>query len=801
MVRYFHYSVGSGSTLKKVGAFEVLGKGWDSTLGGLAFDRVIVEHLAAEFDAQWGGGNGNGNGGSVLDSPRACTKLRLQATKVKEVLSANSNVPIYIESLHDGVDFKSSLSREKFEELCGGAGLLDRAVGPIADALRMANVTVEELADIEMIGGGMRVPKVQERIRKQVLGGRKELGMHINSDESMALGAAFRGANVSNAFRVRKVGMSEINVFPVGVRLEEMELEEEEEEISGNGGKGGGILGGLFGKKEKKVEEKEKEKEKKEAEKEEKDVKKETETETDTEGQQQQQLQQPWSRQIAIFPSLGKVGKTKKIAFTQSSDVTVSIAYEDFPLLPPGSERSLANYNVTGVAKFAREMREKGLEGKPRVSMQFKLDESGISSLVWASASVEEEYTEEVEVTYETEEYEEEEEEEQVDEVVEEEEEEEEQEEKKVDTSAEEEEEEEKKDDEDEDEDESEEEDENEDEDDEQLETNSKPKAKAKAAAPKNEKKKKKNLNLKKKKPRERKKKTATKTETQTKTKVHKATLTLTPFSTTVTPAYTSGIMEHSRAKLRKLALRDRERAELEESRNKCEAYIYSVKARVGDDAAEEVLEVSTEEQRAVVLALAGEQQEWMDDEGYDAGIEAFDARYAELSGLAEVVFSRAEEATLRPRVVTLIKERMDKMRTLMGKWETTMPQVNETERSLVFERIETVEKDLEGKLEEQGGREKWEEPAFKASDLATLTKQVDALVTKLSKKPKPKPPKKEKEKAKNETETNSNSTVGEEVEVEVEVEVEGGGEGEGEGVEEGEEKAENAENENENEL
>ena len=193
MVRYFHYSVGSGSTLKKVGAFEVLGKGWDSTLGGLAFDRVIVEHLAAEFDAQWGGGNGNGNGGSVLDSPRACTKLRLQATKVKEVLSANSNVPIYIESLHDGVDFKSSLSREKFEELCGGAGLLDRAVGPIADALRMANVTVEELADIEMIGGGCAFRRFRNGSGSRFWGGGRSSGCTLTRTRAWRWGRRFGG--------------------------------------------------------------------------------------------------------------------------------------------------------------------------------------------------------------------------------------------------------------------------------------------------------------------------------------------------------------------------------------------------------------------------------------------------------------------------------------------------------------------------------------------------------------------------------------------------------------------------------
>ena len=65
--------------------------------------------------------------------------------------------------------------------------------------------------------------------------------MHINSDESMALGAAFHGANISTAFRVRKVGMTDVSMFPVGVRLATLEAEA-----------GGGLMGMFGGKKKKK---------------------------------------------------------------------------------------------------------------------------------------------------------------------------------------------------------------------------------------------------------------------------------------------------------------------------------------------------------------------------------------------------------------------------------------------------------------------------------------------------------------------------------------------------------------------
>merc|ERR1719389_880931 len=98
---------------------------------------------------------------------------------------------------------------------------MDRAVAPVHEAIRSAGLTLDDITDIEMIGGGMRVPKVQAGLSEAL--GNKELGMHINSDESMALGAAFFGANISTAFRVRQVGLVDINPFPIGISLDNLE--------------------------------------------------------------------------------------------------------------------------------------------------------------------------------------------------------------------------------------------------------------------------------------------------------------------------------------------------------------------------------------------------------------------------------------------------------------------------------------------------------------------------------------------------------------------------------------------------
>jgi len=339
---------------KKVGAFRVLGKGWDSNIGGESFDARIVDFMADEFNAVWNKKRNDGVEKDVRDFPRPISKLKLEANKIKQVLSANSEKPIFIDSLHDDTNYQSSLTRSHFEEICHD--LILKSTEPIQMALKSANLTLADIDAVELIGGGMRIPKVQEQISGLLGESSLELGMHINSDESMALGAAFHGANVSTAFRVRQVGMTDINPFPIVVSLQEMEIEES----SGLFGIGGG-----------------KKKEEGEA-------------------------SEVWSKQATIFKANGKVGVKKTIAFTQEEEINVAIDYEDFDQLPAGTPLSIERYNVTGIVKFAKEMEDKGL-GKPKVSLQFDLSTSGLASLVKAEAAVEETYTVEEEIEVEDE--------------------------------------------------------------------------------------------------------------------------------------------------------------------------------------------------------------------------------------------------------------------------------------------------------------------------------------------------------------------------------------------------------------
>lgn len=101
---------------------------------------------------QWGKGD-------VRDFPRPMGKMLTQATKVKKVLSANSEIPVTLNSLHDDVDFSSTVSRASFE--AASKDLLDRVTAPIDRALQQAGMTLNDIQEVEIIGGGARIPKAR----------------------------------------------------------------------------------------------------------------------------------------------------------------------------------------------------------------------------------------------------------------------------------------------------------------------------------------------------------------------------------------------------------------------------------------------------------------------------------------------------------------------------------------------------------------------------------------------------------------------------------------------------------------
>lgn len=85
-------------------------------------------------------------------------KMITQATKVKKVLSANAEIPVNLNSLHDDVDYSSTVTRTSFE--AASKDLFERVTVPIDRALEQAGMKLSDIQEVEIIGGGSRIPKV-----------------------------------------------------------------------------------------------------------------------------------------------------------------------------------------------------------------------------------------------------------------------------------------------------------------------------------------------------------------------------------------------------------------------------------------------------------------------------------------------------------------------------------------------------------------------------------------------------------------------------------------------------------------
>eukprot|EP00249_Psilotum_nudum_P022820 c28651_g1_i2 orf=645-3266(-) len=181
-----------------VNQFQVKDVRWDASLGGQTLEMKLVEYFADEFNKQVGGGL------NIRQHPKSLAKLKKQVKRTKEILSANTEAPLSVEALYGDLDFRSTISRVKFEELC--KDLWEQALGPIKEVLKHSGLTVEDLDGVELIGGATRVPKLQAVLSEFL--GKRDLDRHLDADEAIALGAALHAANLSDGFKMnRKLGM------------------------------------------------------------------------------------------------------------------------------------------------------------------------------------------------------------------------------------------------------------------------------------------------------------------------------------------------------------------------------------------------------------------------------------------------------------------------------------------------------------------------------------------------------------------------------------------------------------------
>ena len=164
------------------GIFEVMSTAGDSHLGGEDFDNRMVEHFVAEFKRK--------NKKDLSMNKRALCRLRMACERSKHTLSLSHQANIELDSLFDGIDFYTSITRKRFEEI--NQDLFRLTLDPVGKALRDASLRKEDIHDIVLVGGSTRIPEIQKLLQYFFNG--KELNRCINPDEAVAYGAAIQAA-------------------------------------------------------------------------------------------------------------------------------------------------------------------------------------------------------------------------------------------------------------------------------------------------------------------------------------------------------------------------------------------------------------------------------------------------------------------------------------------------------------------------------------------------------------------------------------------------------------------------------
>jgi len=190
------------------GVFEVKSTAGDTHLGGEDFDNRLVDHFLKEFQTK--------HKKDIRSSDRAMRRLRTACERAKVTLSASTRATIEIESLFEGIDFNTAITRARFEDLC--IDLFRKTITPVEQVLRDAKTSKAEVHEVVLVGGSTRIPKVQELIKEFFNG--KEPCKSINPDEAVAYGAAVQAAILTGNVDEATKDILLIDVTPLSLGIE-----------------------------------------------------------------------------------------------------------------------------------------------------------------------------------------------------------------------------------------------------------------------------------------------------------------------------------------------------------------------------------------------------------------------------------------------------------------------------------------------------------------------------------------------------------------------------------------------------
>ncbi|KAK1731901.1 hsp70-like protein [Colletotrichum acutatum] len=167
------------------GVFTVKATAGDTHLGGQDFDTNLLDHCKKDFQRK--------TKKDLSGDPRALRRLRTACERAKRTLSSGAQTTIEIDSLFDGEDYTTQITRARFEDL--NAKAFNGTLEPVAQVLKDASMEKSGVDEIVLVGGSTRIPRIQKLLSEFFDG--KKLEKSINPDEAVAYGAAVQAGILS----------------------------------------------------------------------------------------------------------------------------------------------------------------------------------------------------------------------------------------------------------------------------------------------------------------------------------------------------------------------------------------------------------------------------------------------------------------------------------------------------------------------------------------------------------------------------------------------------------------------------
>jgi L1 cell adhesion molecule like protein len=190
------------------GIFEVKATAGDTHLGGEDFDNRMVNHFVEEFKRKFKK--------DLTSNARALRRLRTACERAKRALSSAAQTTVEIDSLYEGIDFYTTITRARFEELNGD--LFRQCLGPVEKVLQDSKLDKSSIQEVVLVGGSTRIPKIQQLVSDFFNG--KELNKSINPDEAVAYGAAVQASILTGQKSKQTEGLLLLDVTPLTLGIE-----------------------------------------------------------------------------------------------------------------------------------------------------------------------------------------------------------------------------------------------------------------------------------------------------------------------------------------------------------------------------------------------------------------------------------------------------------------------------------------------------------------------------------------------------------------------------------------------------